>query len=316
MDVSVIMINYNTFDLAKDAIESIKKHTKDVDYEIVLVDNASPDGSGEKLADLFKDEIIYIQSGGNLGTSKAFNLGLKKSTGKYVLWLNSDILIYHNFIKELFSYMEENPSCGISGGNVVGFDDSPAHSYRRELTTAKTVRKDKSLICATIRKLFKKRLSAEYNYTDLPLKVGYVTGADMMIRSSVIEKVGGFDERIYMYAEETEFTCRAKRAGYEVVSVPSAVIKHLEGASFNGKTTFSERRCKLILQGVSRYMYISYGLKETIKYLKVTKRTALKHILLKWLLNKKESLKIEKCNRKTAKGMLKELKIGKSILEL
>lgn len=316
MDVSIIMINYNTFDLAKDAIESIKKHTTGVKYEIILVDNLSPDGSGDKLKEYFKDEIIYIQSGGNLGTSKAFNLGLKKATGKYVLWLNSDILIYHDFITELYKYMENNPNCGISGGNVVGFDGKPAHSFRRELTTSKTVRKDKSIIRAVFRKLFKKKLSSEYNFTNNPLSVGYITGADMMIRSSVISKIGGFDERIYMYAEETEFTYRVKREGFEVVCVPSAEIKHLEGASFNGKTRFSERRCKLIIEGVSRYIFISYGQKETIKYLKTIKRTAVKHIILKAILGKKESLKIEKCNRKVAKEFLNKLKLGKSIFEL
>lgn len=310
------MINYNTFDLAKNAIESIKKHTKNINLEIILVDNASPDGSGEKLETYFKNEVVYIQSGGNLGTSRAFNLGLEKVSGKYVLWLNSDIIIQHNFIKELFDYMEENPSCGVSGGNVIGFDDTPAHSYRRELPTAKTVKKDKSILRSIFRKILKKKLSAEYNFTKSPMKVGYVTGADMMIRSDLIKKIGGFDERIYMYAEETEFSYRVMCAGYDIISVPFAIIKHLEGASFNGKTRFSEKRCNLILQGVSRYMFISYGLKETIKYLKVIRRTALKHIILKAVLNKKESLKIEKCNRKIATQFLREIKQGKSVFDL
>ena len=91
MDVSVIMINYNTFDLTKDAIESIFSQTDGIAYEIILVDNLSPDGSGERLRDLFGERIVYLQSGGNLGTSKAFNLGISRATGKYVLWLNTDI---------------------------------------------------------------------------------------------------------------------------------------------------------------------------------------------------------------------------------
>ena len=96
MDVSVIMINYNTFDLTKDALNSIFENTKDLTYEIILVDNASPDGSGEKLKELFQDKIVYLQSGGNLGTSKAFNLGLKRASGKYILWLNTDIHFQNN----------------------------------------------------------------------------------------------------------------------------------------------------------------------------------------------------------------------------
>ena len=102
MDVSVIMINYNTFDLTKDALESIFKHTEGLQYEIILIDNASPDGSGERLRDLFGEKIVYLQSGANLGTTKAFNLGLKQAKGKYILWLNTDILIKENFIKKDF----------------------------------------------------------------------------------------------------------------------------------------------------------------------------------------------------------------------
>ena len=90
MDVSVIMINYNTFDLTKAAIESIFAHTEGISFEVILVDNLSPDGSGERLREIFKNKIIYLQSGGNLGTSKAFNLGLKQASGKYILWLLSN----------------------------------------------------------------------------------------------------------------------------------------------------------------------------------------------------------------------------------
>ena len=77
MDVSVIMINYNTFSLTKDALDSIFRETKGIDYEVILIDNASPDGSGDRLSALYGNKIVYLQSGGNLGTSKAFNIALK-----------------------------------------------------------------------------------------------------------------------------------------------------------------------------------------------------------------------------------------------
>ena len=269
MDVSIIIINYNTFELSKNAIESIFQHTQNLAYEIILVDNASPDSSGEKLKEYFGDKIVYIQSGGNLGTSKAFNLGVKSAKGKYVLWLNSDILLVDNFIKTLKDYMDEHSECGICGGNVIDFDGNPAHSFRRELPSARTVRKDRSIIRYALRKILKKKLSTEYNYTDKPMEVGYITGADMMTRRELLDRLGGFDERIFMYAEETEYTYRVKELGYTVVCVPDAKIKHLEGSSFSGKTGFSERRCLWILQGITRYMQISYGKEEAINYLKV-----------------------------------------------
>ena len=102
MDVSVIIINYNTFDLTKAALESIFLHTKELCYEVILVDNASPDGSGERLRELFEDRLVYIQAGGNLGTSRSFNLGLARAAGKYVLWLNPRYSDQRQFPQETF----------------------------------------------------------------------------------------------------------------------------------------------------------------------------------------------------------------------
>ena len=136
MDVSVIMINYNTFSLTKDALDSIFRETKGIDYEVILIDNASPDGSGDRLSALYGNKIVYLQSGGNLGTSKAFNIALKHASGKYVLWLNTDILLKENFIKKLFDYMESDPNCGICGGNLFNGRGEPTLSYDKELLTA------------------------------------------------------------------------------------------------------------------------------------------------------------------------------------
>lgn len=316
MDVSIIIINYNTFELSKNAIESIFQHTQNLAYEIILVDNASPDGSGEKLKEYFGDKIVYIQSGGNLGTSKAFNLGVKNATGKYVLWLNSDILLVDNFIKTLKDYMDEHSECGICGGNVVDFKGNPAHSFRRKLPTAKTVRQDRSVIRFAFRKLFKKCINSEYNYTDKPMSVGYITGADMMTRKELLDRLGGFDERIFMYAEETEFTHRVKNAGYTVVCVPNAKIKHLEGSSFSGKAKFSEKRCRWIIQGIARYMFIAYEKKECENYLKVMARSPGRIAYKIANLKNKDALLIEATKRKIAREFLIEIKNGKSIFDL
>ncbi len=316
MDVSIIIINYNTFELSKNAIESIFQHTQNLAYEIILVDNASPDSSGEKLKEYFGDKIVYIQSGGNLGTSKAFNLGVKSAKGKYVLWLNSDILLVDNFIKTLKDYMDEHSECGICGGNVIDFDGNPAHSFRRELPSARTVRKDRSIIRYALRKILKKKLSTEYNYTDKPMEVGYITGADMMTRRELLGRLGGFDERIFMYAEETEYTYRVKELGYTVVCVPYAKIKHLEGSSFSGKTSFSERRCLWSIQGIVRYMQISYGQKEAEKYLKILARSPNKLVHKIVRFNDSDALNTEKTKRKIAKEFLSKINQGDSVFDL
>lgn len=307
MDVSVIMINYNTFELTKNALDSIFEYTSGLEYEIVLIDNNSPDGSGEKLKAHFGDRIKYIQAGANLGTSKSFNLGLRAAGGRYVLWLNTDILIKENFIKKLFDYMESNPRCGICGGNVLDFNGRPAHSFRKAFPSLWEEFKSKSLIVATFRKIFKRPFFNEYNYSGKPMKVGYITGADMMIRSDVLDKVGGFDEDIFMYSEEVEFTWRAvHNAGAEVISVPDAHIFHLEGASF-GEKKFNERRFRAGVDG-SVVMYTKcYGAAAAEKFLKMAARSYLKFCVIATVLFMSEAKVQYAKKRAIVKQMLKKI---------
>lgn len=287
MDVSVIMINYNTFDLTKDALESIFTHTKELRYEIILIDNASPDGSGERLRDLFGDKIVYLQSGANLGTSKAFNLGLKQSKGKYILWLNTDILIKENFIKKLYDYMESDPNCGVCGGNVLDFNGKPSGAFRRDFLTVKTFRRLYSIAWNLLRLIPHRR--NDYNYTDNVQEVAWVGGVDMFVRRDVFLQVGGFDEIIFMYAEELEFQYRVKKlTSYTIKSVPQAVIYHLGGASTEGKVKrFNPKWERMMLMGFPRYLYKWFGEEEVKKYLKVRYKGAKKQYFLAKICNNK-----------------------------
>lgn len=269
MDVSVIMINYNTFDLTKDALESIFKHTEGLQYEIILIDNASPDGSGERLRDLFGEKIVYLQSGANLGTTKAFNLGLKQAKGKYILWLNTDILIKENFIKKLYDYMESDPNCGVCGGNLLDFKGRPVDSFRRAFENVGTMRRRYSIFINLLLLFPHRRFG--YNYSKKPRRVAWVGGADMMVRRCVFDEVGGLDEVIFMYAEEMEFQYRVtKLTKYTIVSVPWAHMYHLENGSIKPKKKkFNEEWERLMLLGFPRYLYKWFGVAEIKKYLKV-----------------------------------------------
>lgn len=288
IDVSIIMINYNTYDFAVDAINSIIKFTTSLAYEIILVDNASPDGSGEKLKKQFENKIVYVSASDNVGTSKGFNLGLEYAKGKYILWLNTDILIASNFIYQLYNFMENKPDCGICGGNVIDFNNNPAHSYSNQLLSLRFIKQDLSTIRRIIRKIFKKQISYEYNYTKKPRKVGVIIGAQMMIRKSIIDQVGGFDEDIFMYAEESEFTYRAvTKAKTTVWSVPKATIKHLEGGSFSEQPTFNERRFYWFMLGTLKCLVKSYGLETGKKFLKIYYSRYKKLLFLLKIMNKK-----------------------------
>ena len=293
MDVSVIMINYNTFSLTKDALDSIFRETKGIDYEVILIDNASPDGSGDRLSVLYGNKIVYLQSGGNLGTSKAFNIALKHASGKYVLWLNTDILLKENFIKKLFDYMEIDPNCGICGGNLFNGRGEPTLSYDKELLTGRVAMYNVRTIVVLFRALFKKQISNHFNYTSRPMRVGGIIGADLMVRRDCFDRVGSFNENIFMYGEETDFTYRVTHeTNYTVVSVPDAHMTHLEGGGVSQNDSFNERKETIVLTGISTYLKNCLGKEDVFLYVKARYIAAKKRRFFYSLLGYREKKEV------------------------
>ena len=133
VDVSVIVVNYNTLELTKNTINSVIEKTRDLNYEIILVDNASTDGSVEFFEREYTDKVIFIKNSENLGFGRANNKGIEISKGKYVFLLNSDTLLINNAIKILFDFMEKNKDCGICGGNLYDLEMNPMHSYKQRI---------------------------------------------------------------------------------------------------------------------------------------------------------------------------------------
>ena len=308
VDVSVIMINYNTYDLAKAALESMFSFTAKLRLQVIVIDNASHDGSGEKIKNFFGDKILFLQAEENLGTSKAFNRALKFANGKYVLWLNPDVVFVEDFIGKLFRFTEANPACGVCGGNLIDKDGKPCHSFRKKIVSLNTIKRDNSLFMHLFNKIFKKCLSEEFNYTGKVKEVGYITGADMFVRREIFEIIGAFDEDIFMYAEETEFQFRVKKlTDYKIYSVPSAKLIHLEGQSFKG-SDFSERRHRLTIKGTSVFIEKSYGKDAAIKYLERIIKDYRKFITVFWFWKSKRE--IYKVKLKNAKELKEELKKG------
>ncbi|WP_373213966.1 glycosyltransferase family 2 protein [Fusobacterium mortiferum] len=254
MDVSVIIVNYNTLELTKNTIESVFKKTEGLNYEVILVDNASTDGSVEYFENNYKEKIIFIQNRENLGFGKANNKGIEIAKGKYIFLLNSDTLLINNAIKILFDFMEQNIECGVCGGNLYDRDNKPVHSFKKELVN---IYSDFDFIKNFILKfIYKKRM--DFNYTNKNIEVGYITGADMFIRKKMLEKVGIFDSDFFMYFEETELTARIKSSGKKIISVPQAKIIHLEGKS----TQFKERKFRMFTESKYKYFYKVFSLRE------------------------------------------------------
>ena len=231
MDVSVIIVNYNTISLLVDAVDSVIEKTESIEYEIIVVDNASSDNSKNILAEKYGNKVIFISLSENIGFGRANNEAVKIAKGRNLFFLNPDTILLNNAVKILSDYLDNNPRVGCCGGNLVDNDGKPVHSFARFFF---------SLIFDEINQLFmrlpEKTLygkNAFYNYTDKPLKVCFITGADLMIKKNLFKILNGFDPDFFMYYEDSELEHRVNKAGYKIYSIPNALIKHLEGKSFS-----------------------------------------------------------------------------------
>ncbi|MDR1729676.1 MAG: glycosyltransferase family 2 protein [Prevotellaceae bacterium] len=241
MDVSVIFVNYNTISLLKAAVDSVFEHTKNIQFEIIVVDNNSNDNSEIILKKHYGDKIRYMKLSENIGFGRANNKGMEIAKGRNILFLNPDTILLNNALKFLSDFLDHNENAGACGGNLYQKDLSPNFSFMRAtpgfLTELNFLTKN-----FLFRVYFGK--SYEFNFTEKPLKVAYVTGADMMVKASVLKETGGFDPDFFMYYEETELSNRINQKGYSIYSIPQAKIIHLEGGSFSCNVNGQERALK------------------------------------------------------------------------
>jgi GT2 family glycosyltransferase len=229
MDVSVIIVNYNTLILLCDAIESILSNTESLNYEIIVVDNASNDNSENIIAEKYGEKVLYIPLSENVGFGRANNEGIKASKGRNIFLLNPDTVLLNNAVKILSDYLDENPETGIAGGNLFDVNKAPAYSYRFFFPSLFWEIND--MFLAYPEKLIFGK-NACFNSSSQPLVVAYITGADMMISRKAFDKAGRFDPDFFLYFEESDLAFRVRKSGFLIKSVPQAEIIHLEGNSF------------------------------------------------------------------------------------
>ena len=254
MDVSIIIVNYNTFAFTKAAIESVFEKTEGITFELILVDNNSPDGSGLRLKNFFGEKIVYIQSDENIGFGRANNLGIGQACGRNIFLLNPDTTLVNNAVKILSDYLNANPKVGVCGGNLYDENKISTHSFGRYLPSffgELDLLVGRNLLSIVI---YGKNTS--FNYTDKPIKVGFITGADMMIRKAVLDKIGVFDADFFMYYEEAELTYRIKKTGYQIHCVPQSAILHFESKSSSDEIS----KLKRSLAGRRTYYQKTHGL--------------------------------------------------------
>lgn len=218
-DLSVIIVNWNTKDYLNNCIRSIKENTKKISCEIIVIDNFSSDGSPQTVEANFPD-VILIKNQENYGFGHANNQGYALAKGKYILFLNSDMIVQKNCLEKMFEFMEKNPAIGASSCKLTHPDGSLQHSCR-EFPSFKII----FLMLIGVRflfpkmKMFRDYLMLNWDHSDIR-EIDQIMGSFMFIRSAVIKEVGRFDERFWMYFEEVDLCLRIKAAGWKIVHYP------------------------------------------------------------------------------------------------
>lgn len=255
MKLSIIIVNYNTYRLTKQTIESVVGRLHPFRYEIILVDNASADGSIQALQEDFRGLIeedilkVFINEE-NLGFSKANNIGMRVAKGEYILLLNSDTTVERDCLEKCLEQMEKDSNIGALGCKVVLPNGTLDHACKRGFPTPK----------ASLYYFLKlDRLDAKkYGlYDALHLgedevgEVDCLMGAFMLMPKAVLEEVGLLDEEFFMYGEDIDLCYRIKEAGHKVLYYPEAKIIHYKGGS-------SKKRRTKVIYDFHEAMWIFY----------------------------------------------------------
>jgi N-acetylglucosaminyl-diphospho-decaprenol L-rhamnosyltransferase len=231
-DITVIIVNWRVRDLLERCLESIIANKDGLNIEIYVVDNDSRDGTSEMIMMEFP-EVKVLAMARNLGFARANNLAIKQASGKHIFLLNPDTEIKPGFFKSIYAYMEDNPEVGIIGPRILNSDGSIQASIRRFPDIFSHI-----LIMLKLRNiLVENKFLKHYFLVDFDYgreqAVDQIMGAAMMIRRSVFEKIGTFDEKFFVWFEEVDFCLRASKNGIKIMYYPGAEIFHIGGESFN-----------------------------------------------------------------------------------
>ncbi|MCK4530431.1 MAG: glycosyltransferase family 2 protein, partial [Candidatus Marinimicrobia bacterium] len=228
-DISIIIVSYNVKTFLQHCIHSVQKASRGLNTELFVVDNRSIDGTGEMVQREFS-EVNFIGNDKNLGFGKANNQALKRSRGKYILFLNPDTLIEENTLRVFLEFMDANEKVGIAGPKILNSDGSLQLACRRSFPSP-SIALPKLL---GLSNLFpKNKLLGKYNLTyldpDKSYAVDAVSGSFMFCRGSLIRELGGFDEDFFMYGEDLDLCRRVQLKESLVYYVANTTIIHHKG---------------------------------------------------------------------------------------
>jgi len=236
MDLSIIIVSFNTKMLLVSCVNSIQKYTRNINYEIIVVDNDSKDDSAKSAKKL---GTIVLENSENTGFGRANNQGAKIAKGKFVLFLNSDTEIHDNALGEITKWMESHSRVGVVTSGLKNKDGSIQATGGYFPTLPRVFSwmtiQDIPFVDNVVKPFHpfhsKSLFSKGSSFYEDKKELDWVTGAFLLTRREILEKVGGWDEKFFMYVEEVDLCFRIKSMGYQVWYLPQWKITHLGGAS-------------------------------------------------------------------------------------
>ncbi|MBP1670571.1 MAG: glycosyltransferase family 2 protein [Bacteroidetes bacterium] len=219
-DISFVILNYNGIEDTRELLISIKKNLQDILYEVIVVDNGSKADEYSELKNEFQEYII-LKNQTNLGFAGGNNVGIKASTGRYIMLINNDTLLTDSSISQLVKNMDEHPEIGAISPKIHFFSPSGVIQYAGYTRLSRFTLRNKGIG-------FGETDRGQY---DVYGRTESLHGAAMMIRRVIISKTGLMPEDYFLYYEELDWSEMIKKAGFEIWFDPSAVIVHKESRS-------------------------------------------------------------------------------------
>jgi N-acetylglucosaminyl-diphospho-decaprenol L-rhamnosyltransferase len=230
IDLSIIVVSFNTQKYTLECLESVYRETDHINFEVILIDNASSDNTVQLVKANFP-QVKLITSIHNHGFAKGNNIAAKEANGEYLLLLNPDTIVQNRAIEKLLAFAQENPGAGVYGGRTI----FPDGSLNRSCYSKSTLW---SLICSVfgLTKIFpfssflNPVVFGSWKYNTIR-NVDIISGCFLLIKKEIWDKLNGFNPLFFMYAEEVDLCLRAKQLGCDPLFYPEAEIIHYRGAS-------------------------------------------------------------------------------------
>jgi N-acetylglucosaminyl-diphospho-decaprenol L-rhamnosyltransferase len=256
LDLSIIIVNWNSAEFVRRCVNSIRRHATGLTCEIIVIDNASFDGCDRMLHEV-DPEVRYIQSDTNIGFAKANNLAFEASRGDSLLFLNPDTEITGPAIARLYDEFAKSPATGVVGARLLNGDGTLQTSCVQSFPTILNQVLDSEWLR---RRWPKSRLWGTeplYQEAAAVVEVEAISGACMLIRREVFERIGRFSDDYFMYTEDLDLCYKTRKSGLKNYYVPGAAIVHFGGSS--SRQAASDFSCIMMRESIWRFLCKTRG---------------------------------------------------------